>query len=188
MDTAGAGRWRGGVSVSYATMPHNSPYVLLGFTSIGNFADPTQSLDGAYPPTFEAGGGEIVRGVNINEVFQKSKVPQSSQELHQFAEQSGGKIELVRTPLPATPMATDRDIAVSSFGGAKGVGDPLDREPERILADIENRIYSLEMARLVFGVVIDPKTMKVDLKATEAARNEIKANRRKKGAIWGGKK
>jgi N-methylhydantoinase B len=169
-------------------VPHNSPYVLLGFTSIGNFADPTQSLDGAYPPAFEAGGGEIVRGLNLTEVFQKGKVPQSSQELHKLAEQSGGKIELVRTPLPATPMATDRDVAVSSFGGAKGMGDPLDREPERILADIDNKVYSLEMSRRVFGVVIDLKTMKVDLKATEAARNEIKANRRKKGAIWGGKK
>lgn len=129
-----------------------------------------------------------MRGLNLTEVFQKGKVPQSSQELHKLAEQSGGKIELVRTPLPATPMATDRDVAVSSFGGAKGMGDPLDREPERVLADIDNKIYSLEMARRVFGVVIDPKTMKVDLKATEAARNEIKANRRKKGAIWGGKK
>jgi len=188
LDTAGAGRWRGGASVSYATVPHNSPHVLLGFTSIGNFADPTQSLDGAYPPAFEAGGGEIVRGLNLTEVFQKGKVPQSSQELHKLAEQSRGKIELVRTPLPATPMATDRDVAVSSFGGAKGMGDPLDREPERILADIDNKVYSLEMARRVFGVVIDLKTMKVDLKATEAVRNEIKANRRKKGAIWGGKK
>jgi N-methylhydantoinase B len=188
LDTAGAGRWRGGASVSYATVPHNSPYVLLGFTSIGNFADPTQSLDGAYPPAFESGGGEIIRGLNLTEVFQKGKVPQSSQELHKLAEQSGGKIELVRTPLPATPMATDRDVAVSSFGGAKGMGDPLDREPERILADIKNKIYSLEMARKVFGVVIDPKTIKVDLKATEAARNEIKANRKKKGTIWGGKK
>jgi N-methylhydantoinase B len=187
LDNAGVGRWRGGASVSYATVAHNSPYVLEGFAAIGNFADPTQSLDGAYPPTLEA-RGQIVRGLNLIEVFRKGHIPQSVEELEALAKQSGGTMEIVMEPRSATPMAADRDVGTGGYGGGKGVGDPLDREPQRILADIENKIYSLEMARRVFGVVIDPKTTKVDLKATEAARNEIKANRRKKGAIWRGKK
>ena len=187
LDNAGAGRWRGGASVTYAVMPHNTPFITVGWTSMGVIVDPTQSLDGAYPPAL-AYKGTWARGLNLLEAFKKGHIPQSVQELQELAQQSGGTIDTVMEPRPASPMATDRDVGAGGFGGAKGIGDPLDREPERILADIDNKIYSLEMARMVFGVVIDPKTMKIDLKATEAARNEIKANRRKKGAIWGGKK
>jgi N-methylhydantoinase B len=154
---------------------------------MGVIVDPTQSLDGAYPPAL-AYKGTWARGLNLLEAFKKGHIPQSVQELQELAQQSGGTIDTVMEPRPASPMATDRDVGAGGFGGAKGIGDPLDREPERIVADIDNKIYSLEMSRRVFGVVIDPKTMKVDLKATEAARNEIKANRRKKGVIWGGKK
>ena len=59
-------------------------------------------------------------------------------------------------------MAADKDVAVSGYGGGKGIGDPIDREPERVLADVKNRITSLTMAKGVYGVVIDPKTKTVD--------------------------
>ena len=187
MDNAGAGRWRGGASVVYSIVPHNSPYVMAGWTAMGVSVDPTQSLDGAYPPALSM-KSSLVKGVNLADVWGKGQTPQSVEELEALAKQSGGTREIVDSPRSVGFMATDRDVGVGGFGGAKGIGDPLDREPERVLADIENRIFSLEMARHVFGVVIDPKTMVVDVKATEAARSHIKADRRKKGAIWEDKK
>ena len=183
IDSAGAGRWRGGASSSYAVTPHNSAFVLQGFTCIGQYGDPTQSLDGAYPPALES-PCEIVKGLKLGECFQKGVVPQSLEELRRMAAESGGSIQVITTPLPATHLATGADVSVNNFGGAKGVGDPLDREPERIVADVENRIFSLEMARRTFGVVIDAESMAVDVKATEAAREEIRANRKKRGRVW----
>jgi N-methylhydantoinase B/oxoprolinase/acetone carboxylase alpha subunit len=186
IDTPGAGRWRGGASVSYAVTPHNSPLVVLGFAAIGQYGDPTQSLDGAYPPALE-GPCEILRGLELDKAFQKSMIPQSLEELHRMAEEAGGPIQQIKVPTPATPVVADTDVIVSTFGGAKGIGDPLDREPERVLADIENRVTSIEMARRVYGVVIDPEAMTIDLKSTEAAREEIRAKRRQKGKVWEGK-
>jgi len=185
MDTAGAGRWRGGVGNSYATVPHNSPFVVQGFSCMGVYADPGQSLDGAYPPALES-ACEVVRGLNLEEVFKKGQVPQSLEDLHKLVVEVGGKIDVITVPTPAIPIATDKDVVVSVFGGGKGMEDPLDREPERVLADVDNKLTSLEMARRVYGVVIDPKTLTVDVKATEAAREEIKANRRKRGKVWEG--
>jgi N-methylhydantoinase B len=187
MDNAGAGRWRGGASVVYAITPHNSPFVMVGWTSMGATVDPTQSMSGAYPPALSY-RGTLAKGLNLADVWKKGHIPQTVEDLEELARQSGGSVEIVDAPKPVTFMATDKDVGAGGFGGAKGIGDPLDREPERVLADIDNRIFSVEMARKVFGVVVDPKTMKVDLKATEKARKDIKAERKSKGVIWGGKK
>jgi N-methylhydantoinase B len=183
MDSAGAGRWRGGAGNSYATVPHNSLFVVQGFSAMGHYLDPTQSLDGAYPPAMES-NCEIVRDTNLLEQFQKGYVPQSVEDLHKMVETSGGRVEVISAPTPATPIATDKDVVVSVFGGAKGIGDPLDREPERVLADVENKIFSLDMARGAFGVIIDPDTMTIDVKATEEAREKIRSARRQRGKIW----
>ncbi|MBL7119552.1 MAG: hydantoinase B/oxoprolinase family protein [Dehalococcoidia bacterium] len=187
LDTAGPGRWRGGASISYGVIPHNSPFVALGFTAIGAYGDTSQSLDGSYPPAMES-SCEIARGTNILEAFKRQWIPQSLEDLHKLVEESGGTIETVKSPRPVLPVAADKDVIASVFGGARGIGDPLDREPERVLEDVNNKITSLEMARRVYGVAIDPKTLTVDLKATETLREEVKANRRKRGKIWEGSK
>ena len=183
IDNAGPGRWRGGASIGWAVTPHNSPYVLLGFTGSGVYVDPIQSLDGAYPPGLE-GECMIVRGLNLKEAFQRGYIPQSIDELRKMAEKSGGRLEVVSHPLPTIPMATDTDVAVSVVGGAKGIGDPLDREPDRVLADVINKIFSIGAAREVYGVVINPDTLDIDYKATNKTRAQIKENRRKKGKVW----
>ena len=166
--------------------PHNSPYVLLGFAGSGHYVDNVQSLDGAYSPGLE-GNCMIVRGLNLKEAFQRGYVPQSVDELRKMAEKSGGRIEIVEHPLPTIPIATDSDVVVSVMGGGKGIGDPLDREPERVLTDVINKIFSIEAARDVFGVVIDPQTMEIYFQATDKTRAQIRENRRKKGKVWEGK-
>jgi N-methylhydantoinase B len=186
MDTNGPGRWRGGVGVSYAVTPHNSPFVVTAITSMGQYGDPIQSMDGSYPPALE-GPCEFVRGLDLPKAFSEKRVPQSLEELHELAEESDGTIEVIKIPTPTTPLATDRDVVTSMFGGGHGIGDPLDREPERVLVDVENSITSLEMAKGVHGVVIDPTTMTVDVEATEAARKRIRDNRRERGKVWEGK-
>jgi N-methylhydantoinase B len=63
----------------------------------------------------------------------------------------------------------DRVRFVLSGGG--GYGDPRTREPERVLADVEQGYVSIEQAEIDFGVVIDPARMEVNLVATEALRS-----------------
>ena len=59
--------------------------------------------------------------------------------------------------------------------GGCGVGDPLDREIERVRKDVLNEIVSIESAREIYGVIMDPKTREVSEAATQTLRSEMKS-------------
>jgi N-methylhydantoinase B len=61
--------------------------------------------------------------------------------------------------------------------GPGGWGDPLEREPLRVLTDVLNEYVSLDAAREEYGVVIDPATQTVDGARTEALRRTLRAGR-----------
>jgi len=69
------------------------------------------------------------------------------------------------------------DILVSNSGGGGGVGDPLDREVEKVRFDAMNEYISMKTAKNVYGVVLDPKTFKVNEKATAALRARLKSKK-----------
>jgi N-methylhydantoinase B len=60
-------------------------------------------------------------------------------------------------------------VRVETAGGG-GWGSPFERDVEKVLIDVLDEYVSLDSAREDYGVVIDPKTMKVDVKATETLR------------------
>jgi N-methylhydantoinase B len=66
------------------------------------------------------------------------------------------------------------DVVVMDAAGGGGYGDPLEREAELVESDVMDGYVSVERAREDYGVVIDPKTLKVDLKATEALRASLR--------------
>lgn len=55
-----------------------------------------------------------------------------------------------------------------------GFGDPLERDPQMVLSDVLDDFYTVEQARELYGVVIDPTTWTVD----EEATNQLRASRR----------
>ena len=55
-----------------------------------------------------------------------------------------------------------------------GFGDPWEREPERVRDDVYNELVSMEKAREVYGVVIDPVSLEVDVEATKELREKRK--------------
>jgi N-methylhydantoinase B len=81
---------------------------------------------------------------------------------------------------PRTPrqrMLGNTDIFVAEPGdvihihspGGGGRGSPLEREPERVLTDVERGYVSLDAAERLYGVVISDG--KIDAEATRAARD-----------------
>jgi len=62
--------------------------------------------------------------------------------------------------------------------GGGGYGDPLERDPQLVLDDVKNGFVSIEKAKEIYGVVIDPKTLTLDLKATEDLRRKLKEQRK----------
>jgi len=67
------------------------------------------------------------------------------------------------------------DVFRFANASGSGLGDPLEREPERVLADVREGYVSGETARTVYGVVLGRGT--VDAEATRAARDAIRAAR-----------
>jgi len=64
----------------------------------------------------------------------------------------------------------EHDILVKHSSGGGGVGNPAERDPEMVREDVENELVSLEAACEIYKVVIDPVTLKLDIKATEQLR------------------
>jgi N-methylhydantoinase B len=63
-------------------------------------------------------------------------------------------------------------------GGGGGYGDPTEREPEKVREDVYQGYVSQDAARELYGVVIDPEGLVVDLAATEALRARMRARER----------
>jgi N-methylhydantoinase B len=61
------------------------------------------------------------------------------------------------------------------IGGGGGWGDPLRRDPEKALRDVEDRLNSVAFTRDAYGVVIEDGA--VDTKATDALRAQLRADR-----------
>jgi N-methylhydantoinase B len=59
--------------------------------------------------------------------------------------------------------------------GGGGFGDPLRRDPARVLEDVLDEKLSPEYVRREYGVVLQPGGRAVDLAATEALRRELAA-------------
>ena len=60
--------------------------------------------------------------------------------------------------------------------GPGGWGDPLERDPARVLRDVLNELVSVESARDDYGVVITA-TREMDVAATARRRTELRAAR-----------
>jgi N-methylhydantoinase B len=90
---------------------------------------------------------------------------------HNYLEynQAGDVYRVGRTPKVALADG-DRAMVVTAAGG--GFGDPLERDPERVLNDVVDGYVSLARACEDYGVVIDPKSMTVDVSATDDLRAE----------------
>ena len=62
------------------------------------------------------------------------------------------------------------DVVVKMSGGGSGVGNPKERDPEKVLNDVIDEFISLDVAQNIYGVAIDPLTMKIDWEKTHALR------------------
>lgn len=81
-------------------------------------------------------------------------------------------VDLVRHEVPA-----DATAVIATAGGG-GWGDPLERDPGRVAADVREEYVSLEAARDQYGVVFEPGSHTVDLVATMARRDELRRRRK----------
>jgi N-methylhydantoinase B len=89
---------------------------------------------------------------------------------------SDGQERELTAKLTMTPMRKG-DVFVHEQPGAGGWGDPLERDPARVLRDVRNDFVSPEAARADYGVVLDPAALSVDATATEELRARLRRAR-----------
>ena len=80
------------------------------------------------------------------------------------------------------PIGAGDTFGRATAGGG-GMGDPLEREPEAVMRDVEDDYVTLERAKKDYGVVLDVVDLdlakyEVNVEATEAARADIAASRK----------
>ncbi len=148
-DSAGPGKWRGGLGTYVESLNVYNPEVwqpLDCLTMSGN-------ADGERFESVGLLGGKGGTRTKL-EIHRKGKlIPYRTFDL-QYLEPG--------------------DILVSYSGGGGGVGDPLERDVEKVRWDALNEYISIEAARDVYGVVLNPETFEVDYKATEELRKKLK--------------
>ena len=84
-----------------------------------------------------------------------------------------GSVE--RVPALGMYVLQAGDRIVCACAGGAGYGDPLEREPERVLDDVLDRKITRQAAHEQYGVVLDADS--VDAGATDALRAELRAIR-----------
>ena len=55
-----------------------------------------------------------------------------------------------------------------------GFGNPYERETEKVRENVRDGLVSIDKARKVYGVVIDPATLEVNVEETEKLRKKLK--------------
>ena len=166
-DSGGAGEYRGGVGGEIAWKPHDvggpqAPDIPLELTltSFGVAFPPVQGINGGLPPN--SNRYQISQDSDIADRLADGQIPEDISEL--------GDPDVL--PPKYEIQQQEDDVFQLSWGGGAGLGDPIDRDPERVLEDFVDGYVSREMARSTYGVVIDGEGLnaEVDADATAARR------------------
>jgi N-methylhydantoinase B len=163
-DSAGPGKWRGGVSADHAITPHGTEEIAIGVTSSGADHSHTLGLVGGYP-----GAGSTVR-------IARGGMPGSGhRDIPADWQEIAGEKDVLAPKTSLSLKAGDVFSTIPHGGG--GFGDPLDRDPELVLRDVGERIVSRDGACDHYGVVIASEALRVDTEATERLRADIRGGR-----------
>jgi len=91
---------------------------------------------------------------------------------------AGSKALFLKNGVKADPsgltFCDPGDVLEFHSAGGGGYENPLERDPEDVEKDVLNEYVSIERARIDYGVVIDPVTMKADIEATKKLRSTQK--------------
>ncbi|MFT4210812.1 MAG: hydantoinase B/oxoprolinase family protein [Microbacterium sp.] len=173
-DGGGPGRFRGGVPVEFAVTARGVQGPVIMQTLSSSFSAPGgRGLAGGSPGA--ASHIVIARGSDIAERFDSGSLPQTLDEL------SSATVEVL--PAKAQTMVSEGDIIFGSTSGGAGYGDPLRRDPQRVLHDIRMGLVSVVQARETYGVVVveggseEAAHVHVDADATVGQRDALRARR-----------
>jgi N-methylhydantoinase B len=163
-NSGGSGYRRGGAGGELAYIQHKGGFVPGVYTH--DTQPKTLGLMGAGPGSRMQ--LQFVRDADHEETFERGELPESTEELD-------GEVDYPPPKGFGTELGDD-DVIKWAWMGDGGYGDPLDREPERVAADVEDGHVTEDYAREEYGVVLD-EDGSVDAEATAERRADIRETR-----------
>ena len=165
-DSGGPGEYRGGTGASICWVPHDTEIPITNVVSTFGAAMPTSiGVSGGHPSN--AVRYELIRDSDAKEQFVDGVIPADKDEVE-------GDIE-VMPPKYQTQQFPD-DVYYCLWQGGGGFGDPIDRDPEKVVADVKAGYVSEEQAEETYGVVLSDGGG-ADRASTETRRDEIRSRR-----------
>jgi N-methylhydantoinase B len=164
-NSGGPGRYRGGTGLDLGWTPW---YTTGGqeHTMLACWEVPPNGAFGGYPGS--SSRFTLTSGAGAHAALESGRIPTSLDELDAEPQALQSK-QFGMIVLPG-------DVVTLRSGGGGGYGDPLERDPDAVAADVRALLLSHRAAEAAYGVVVVDGD--VDLDATEARRSAIRADRR----------
>jgi N-methylhydantoinase B len=176
VDSGGPGRWRGGFGLRAAVIVWGDETTeQSGTFCTGRNAVPTHGAAGGYPSSGVYYGP--LAGTSAYEELAEGRIL----TWHELMDRFGAAFE----PLPskatwegvrALAKGPGSEVFMMTHPGGGGYGDPLERDPDAVAADVAEGLVSLAAAASAYGVVLDAGGG-ADADATMTARARLKAER-----------
>lgn len=168
IDSGGAGMYRGGLSGSSCMIPHDTETRMdLVVSGSGKTVSMNVGLCGGYPGSNSM--DIALRSSNIRELLRNGLIPGALDEIG-YSQKEILQAEQWSSFCP-------NDVYYLFWQGGGGYGDPILRDPELVVKDVQNAKVSINAARAIFGVALNPDGV-LNPKATERLRLKIREDRK----------
>jgi N-methylhydantoinase B/oxoprolinase/acetone carboxylase alpha subunit len=187
-DSGGYGRFRGGLGHTAVWLVHNTPGIeyQCGCAGMRSKVVANHGMFGAYPTWPDR--GSYASGTNVKELIEARKpLVHERGDPREPDLARNVRAAILETNLIApfvTPKALrEWDLILHPVSGAQALGDPIERDPEMVRADLERGWTREWVASDIHGVVAERdggNGWRVDETATERRREETREARKRR--------
>lgn len=144
-DSAGAGRFRGGASAAWSFVPHGTDQIAIASSTSGVLTPTATGIWGGGTGTTT--GFRLAQNSDVHEQFEAGRIPDGF---------DGVKAEVREIePKEVGVVQGPDDVLEIRYPGAAGQGDPLERDPELVLEDVQEGYVTVEGAEQFYQVAIN---------------------------------
>jgi N-methylhydantoinase B/oxoprolinase/acetone carboxylase alpha subunit len=179
-DNMGFGKFTGGMGYEMIVASEGTPHWgFMTVTSGSKFSSIYGMFGGYGCGTYPLA---TVKGVNVYDAIRKdpSKFDLSMEKVMNEQPFEGGKYSTQHMGLQFD-VAKDGELYMISQGAGGGYGDPLERDPESVIKDVELGRIGAKVARDIFAVAYDADTFRLDSECTAELRAQARKDRLKRG-------
>ena len=167
-DSGGAGMFRGGAGCTLCYIVHDTERIPTKIMHTSGSEWPESAgISGGGPS--QTNQFIIKRKTDVRSRMANGEIPERLEDL-------SGDWDIQKV-ISWSYLDHDDVFQVRTQSGG-GYGDPLDRDPARVLEDVRGGVVSVASAGSMYGVVIDVKNDAVSAEETERARQAIRERRR----------